>query len=197
MIAVVYLSSLTIGALLASVGTALPLRPGVIGLLLMVAAALAARRHWLGMRLSAPGSPERALWIGLASLAIVLGHMLASLWQIGPALVLHSAAGHELGIDSWTLVAGGALAWWIARDPQPRRDERDRAIVADGLRWSYGSLIVLLQPVVFVLAFGDQRGMPALSRPLIAHLLIVAVLLSLGIGHARRLQTYRRDGVLD
>lgn len=191
-IALVATSFLLLGAAIAVLADASPVRPGLLGFVLMLAAALALRRHWLGQAWAAPGSPERSMWVGLATSSVVLGHMLTSLWRLGPALQLHTPAGDALAVDSWSLVAGGALAWWLTREHTPRRDERDRAIDALGMRWSYSALLALLLPSVLLLGFGDDHDLP-LSRPYIAHLLIAAMLASIAIGQAVRLTVYRRD----
>lgn len=187
---------LTSGSILALGASGWPIRPGLLGLLLAVVAAVAARRRWLGLALAAPGSPERALWIGLGSAALICGHLVASLWQIGPRMVLHDAAGHALGIDSWTLVFGGVLAYAIARDPRPRRDERDLEFAQLGLRCAHTTLMSLLVGLALVLGFGLLPGADDLSMPLVAHVLIAAVLVSLLVDHAVRLARYRDDARL-
>ena len=186
------LVSFATGALLAALTSHSPLPVGLVGAVLMVGASLAARRRWKLPQADAPGSPERALWIGLGTSAAVLGHMLVSLWLLGPDLDLHTRSGHALGVDSWTLVLGGAIAWWVVRDRDPRRDERDAAIDALGLRWQYASLLALLLPSIYILGF-IEPSRSAMSRPLIAHLVIAAVIASVVIGQALRLHIYRRD----
>lgn len=189
----VILLSLLLGGVLACGATNWPLRPGLIGLALMILAALAARNYWLGLRLAAPGSPERALWLGLASASVIAGHLVASLWRIGPAMELHTRAGHALGTDSWTLVLGAAIAYRIARDPEPRHDERDALIAARGMSAGYWSLVGVLLALILLFGFGVGRWAPTLSYPMIAHLLIATVIVSRLVSDGVQLHTYWLD----
>lgn len=192
-IILVLLCALGFGALLALGTGALPLRTGLVGMLVMLAVALAPRRRWLLLADAAPGSPERALWVGLASTAVVAGHLLASWWQIGPNMIMHSPAMHALGTDNWTLVAGALFAYWIARDPQPREDERDRWIAARGLRLAYYGLLSILIVQILALGFVNRGWVTALSNVGIAHGLILAIMASVIIDHGARLQAYASD----
>lgn len=193
----VLLGGLALGAAMASGALTWPIRPGLVGLLSMVTIAFAARQRWLGLNLAAPGSPERGLWIGLGSSAVLTGHLITALVMIGPMMELHSRAGHALGVDNWTLVLGGALAWTIARDPHARSDERDAQIAALGLRVGHYLLSALLLIFIVMLGFGLGETMRGLSHPMIAHLLIVALLLCWVADHAVRLRAYRQDAAME
>lgn len=184
-------SAFGIGVALALAPTSLVVRPGMIGLVLMAVVALAVRRYWLGRALAAPGSPERQLWLAFGSTAIIAGHLFTSLWRIGPDMIPHSLAVHALGIDNWTLVAGGVLAYLIARDPEPRKDERDTQIATRGLRVSYGTLTLLL--VVLILALGFAPVMARVSPFMVAHLLIASLILAALTQYAVQLHAYWRD----
>jgi hypothetical protein len=173
------------------------LRPGVVGLLVMATIALAARRRWLGLNLAAAGSPERGLWIGLGNSAVIMGHLGTSLLFIGARMEMHAREVHALGIDNWTLVLGGAIAWAIARDPTPRRDERDVRIAALGLHRSHYTLVALLVSGLVPLGFGWSEMVRELSHPMIAHLLIFLLLLSWVVDHMVRLREYLWDAPLD
>jgi hypothetical protein len=192
-ILLVLAGGLALGALMASGALSWPIRPGLVGLLAMAGFALAARRRWLGMNLSAPGSPERGLWIGLGSSAVIAGHLVTALASIGAGMVMHTRAVHALGVDNWTLVLGGAIAWWIARDPDPRRDERDLQIAALGLHRSHYTMVALLIAGLVPLGFGWSETVRQLSHPMIAHLLIVLLMLTWIVDNAVRLREYRRD----
>ena len=170
-----------------------PLRPGLLGAALLLIAAIAARRHWRRQRASAPGSPERSFWIGLVSSSLIAGHLLGALWQIGPEMHLHSLAAHAFAIDNWTLVFAGGMAWWIARDPEPRQDERDLLIAAAGTRAAYFALVALLIGLLMTLAFGGDLGSRTLTHAMIAHLLIVAILISCIVANASTLRAYAGD----
>ncbi len=189
-------AGLALGAAMASGALSWPVRPGLVGLLAMAAIALAARRRWLGLNLAAPGSPERGLWIGLGSSAVISGHLITALASIGAGMVMHTRAVHALGVDNWTLVLGGTIAWAIARDPEPRHDERDAQIAALGLQCSHYTLIALLLAGLVPLGFGWGETVRQLSHPMIAHLLIVALLLTWIVDNVVRLREYLRDARL-
>ena len=188
----VLLGGLGLGVAMAF-GSQWPVSPGLLGALAMVAVAIAARRRWFGLNLAPPGSPERTLWVVLGSHAVIAGHLVTALAAIGSGMVLHSDAAHALGIDSWTLVAGGIVAWAIAREPAPRHDERDTQISHVGLRWAHGALVLLLIIGLVPLGFGWGASVRALSHPMIAHLLIVALLVSVLVDAVVRLRAYRLD----
>jgi hypothetical protein len=174
-----------------------PIRAGLLGAIVILTAAVLVRRRWLLLADTAPGSPERELWVSLAGHAVVAAHMATSLWQIGPDMVMHTAAVHTLGVDSWTLVGAAVAAWWIARDPQPRADERDQWIASRGLRAAHYGLLVLLLALLLALGFSADGPVAQLSRPGIAHLIILAILLSVLIDAITRLRSYAQDAALE
>lgn len=176
-----------------ALGSDLPVWPGLLGAGAMVAVALIARMRWFGLDLAPRGSPERRLWVVLGSHAVIGGHLVTALGLIGAGMVMHTQQVHALGIDSWTLVAGGIAAWAIARDPEPRHDERDAQIAYAGLRWAHGTLVALLIVGLVPLGFGWSASVRALSHPMIAHLLIVALLVSVLVDAVVRLRAYRLD----
>lgn len=179
------------GALLANGAMSWPIRPGLVGLAAMLASAWAARRYWQGLRADdGPGSPERALWHGLASYALLSGHLAAIIVRLGPAFDMHSLAGHAMAIDNWTLVFGAVLSYWIARDPEPRQDERDAAIAARGWRVGHITLLVCLLPLVLALGFAGDTLFGRFSQPMLAHLLILVVLLHCLAQHVAQLRLY-------
>jgi hypothetical protein len=176
-IASVLLLSLAAGWALLLLQGVLPVRPGYLGVALMLVSALAVRRHWGRLDADAePGSPERELWHCLATTALIGGHLVASLALAGPAMVLHSVRVHAMAIDNWTLVLGAVLSFRIARDPEPRSDERDTQFAARAVRIAYGTLIAEICVAIVILGFGAELGLPAFSQPLIAHALIVGLM---------------------
>jgi hypothetical protein len=188
------LSSLLIGSVLALVQGHIPVRPGLIGLAVMLVSAFFVRRHWQSQSVDAePGSPERLLWHALASTALIAGQLLMSLWLIGPAMHLHSIAVHAMAIDSWTLVLGSFLSLYIARDPEPRSDERDTAFAAHATRIAYAILIAQLCVAIVILSFGHDFKLPAFSQALIAHVLISCLMLASVARSAAQLVLYHRD----
>ena len=192
-ILLVLVMALALGAGLSVSAGMLPLRPGWLGVAVMIAAAAATRRRWLLLADAAPGSPERALWIGFAGTAVVAAHLLAVMVQVGPNLVMHTPEIHALGIDNWTLVAGALVAYWIARDPEPRSDERDVVIAVAGLRAAHYGLLLILAVQILALGFVRDGWIGAMSHPSIAHALILAVMASMLIDHGVRLHLYARD----
>ncbi len=190
-IGLVLLVSLTVGSALALLQGELPVRPGYLGVALMLVSATVARSHWRSLDAEAgPGSPERALWHGLATTALIAGHLVASLWLAGPGMALHSVAAHAMAVDTWTLVLGAILSFRIARDPEPRSDERDTLFAARATRGAYATLIAELCVAILVLGFGAELELPAFSQPLIAHVLIVCLMIASIVRCAVQLALY-------
>jgi len=187
----VLLLSLLTGVVLASDVGHWPLRPGLIGLGAMMASAWVARRYWQGLHPDdGPGSPERGLWHGLASYGLLAGHLGMSMWRLGPALDMHSLTGHALAIDNWTLVLGALLSYWVARDPEPRRDERDASISNRGWRAGHIALLLMLLALALALGFGGNTAVSRLSQPMLGQLLILIVLLDCLVQNVMRLHWY-------
>lgn len=184
---------LALGTLLAGGAGVWPVPPGVLGALLMAGTALAVRRRWGLLAGAAPGSPERMLWVSLAANAVVAAHLFAALYRIGPTLVMHTPVVHALGRDSWTLVAGAVLAYWIVREPTPRSDERDGAIATLGLRTAHYALLAMLVVQILTLGFVHDGWVAQLSRPTIAHALILAIIGSAMVDAVVRLRAYALD----
>lgn len=192
-ILVVAIVSIGVGVLLGAGDGVLPVRAGFVGVGLLIGGALLVRRRWLGDPHAAPGSPEQALWLGLAANCCVGGYLVAMLLRIGPEFEMHSALVHRFGVDTWTLVIGSAVASWIARDPEPRQDERDHVIAARGQKVAYYGLVSLLLLLILALGFVEDGWIGAWSRAGIAHGLILAILLSVVVGILSRLLDYARD----
>ncbi len=193
----VLVATAAFGFLLVHAAAWLPLRAGVVGGVVILLAALLVRRRWLLLADTAPGSPERELWVSLAGHAVVAAYLATSLWQIGPNMIMHTAPMHALGIDVWTLVGAAIGAWWIARDPQPRVDERDRWIAGQGLRVAHYGLVLMLIGLLLALGFSTHGWAAQLSRPAIAHLIILVIILSVLIDAITRLRSYAQDAALD
>jgi hypothetical protein len=192
-IGLVLLLSLVAGSALVLLQGVLPVRPGYLGVALMLVSAMAVRRHWRNLDAdSEPGSPERELWHCLATTALIAGHLVSSLWLAGPGMTLHSVAVHAMAIDNWTLVLGALLSFRIARDPEPRSDERDTLFAARSVRAAYATLIGELCMVILILGFGAELGLPVLSLPLVAHVLIVCLMVASMVRCAVQLAAYAR-----
>ncbi|MDA8018848.1 MAG: hypothetical protein MPN21_15510 [Thermoanaerobaculia bacterium] len=182
-----------LGFSLASWPLGWPFGAGPAGLGLLVVAGVAARGIWNRDSTSPPGSPERTLWVLMGSSAAIATHLLASLWRIGPEFELNTDAGHRLGIDSWSLVLGMGLAYAIARDPNPRSDERDAWIASRGTHWTSNTLASLVLLMAVVLAFEPTEEIRRLSRPAIAHVAILCVILAWLVGTLVQLYAYALD----
>jgi hypothetical protein len=182
--------------LLAGASDAWPLRPGLVGLLAILASAWLARRHWQRQPADVrTGSPERALWHGLASYGLLSGHLMATIAWLGPDFDLHGRIGHALAIDNWILILGALASYWIARDPEPRRDERDAQLAARALAATHGGLLAMLAALAIALGLGLVPALARASQPLVAQLLMLVLLLQALLYHGLRLWLYRRDAV--
>lgn len=193
LILAVLLGGFGLGVALALLAGSLPVPSGLIGVALMLLAALLMRRRWGLLAEAAPGTPERQLWISLAGNAVVGAHLLSTLIHIGPRMLMHTPKVHALGVDSWTLVGGALLAYWIAREPNPRRDERDTHIALHGLRAGHYALVAVLIAQILALGFVREGWIGQLSHPSIAHGLILALIASVLVDAFERLRLYARD----
>lgn len=182
------------GGLLAATKGTLPVQPGWLGVAAMLIGAMIVRRYWRQQHLDDQlASPEHELWFTLASTSMIGGFLGMSLWVLGPQVDLHSRAVHAMAIDVWTLVIGGLLSAQLARDPEPRSDERDRSFLARATGAGHNSLIALLLCLAILLSFGTDFGLPPWSAALIAHLLILAVMASSIVRCGVQLWLYHRD----
>ncbi len=195
-ILVLFFSSALIGVLLAQPDFPMPIRPGLLGAVLMVSIAWWIRGRWLRSP-DAPEAPERRALLSMTGTVIVLAHLLACLWQIGPAMKLHTPEAHAMGVDSWTLFAASLLMGWMARAAGPTADERDRQIAATALRWCHYGL--LLQLLMFVLWLGFGRGavLEQMSRAMLAQVLICFWIVSCVVHDMTCLHAYARDRRLE
>jgi hypothetical protein len=189
----VLVSAFCLGLSVATLAGRLPLPAGLIGVLIMLLGALAVRRRWGLLAEAAPGTPERQLWVSLVGNAVVAGHLLAAMWHIGPRMLMHTPTVHALGIDSWTLVAGAVIAYLIAREPQPRKDERDAWIAGHGLRAAHFTLVAVLIVQILALGFVAEGWVGELSHPSIAHALILALIASCLADAIARLRLYAQE----
>jgi hypothetical protein len=185
-------SSSLIGLLLAQSPQSWPVRPGLVGAGFMLALAWWARERWKRDPV-APEAPERNCLLSLSGTLIVLAHLLASLWQIGPAMELHSAAAHAMALDNWILFFAALLSIWIARAPSPVRDERDLQITAAAFRIGHWSLVLQLLALVLWMGFGRDALLEQTSRAMLAQMIVCFWIASCVIQNFACLLAYARD----
>ena len=195
-ILILFFCSALIGVLLAQPNFPFPIRPGLFGAVLMLSAAWWIRGRWLRAP-DAPEAPERRALLALTGTVIVLSHLLASLWQIGPAMQLHTPASHAMGIDNWTLFGASLLMGWMARAAGPSADERDRQIAATARLYSHYGLLLQMLAFVLWLAFGRGALLEQLSRAMLAQLLICFWIVSCVVHDLTCLHAYARDRHLE
>lgn len=180
------------GWVLAQPSWPLPVRPGLFGAALMLGLAWWMRERWR-LAPDAPEAPERRALLSLSGTLVVLSHLLTSLWQIGPAMELHTHASHDMGIDSWTLVAASLLVGRMARAPGPSADERDQHIAAIAMRVAHYTLLLQMLGFVLWLAFGRGTVLEQMSRAMLAQLLVCFWIVSCVVHDISCLHAYARD----
>lgn len=190
----VLFASLGLGALLAVGGDSLPASPGVLGALILVVAAIAARIWWERRARIAgddPGIPEREVWQAMVGTAMICGFVIVVL--LTPGSEVHSHNGDTGGRESWTMIGGALLSWLIIRNPQVKRDERDRAIAALGLKVGYISLALLLIILSLNLGFAPSASLKRVTHWLLANILLALLMLACLAQYAAQLLAYWRD----
>lgn len=192
----VAIGSWALGWLLAQC-SGLSLSASYVGVAMFVLFALMIRHRWLRLSGVQEGSPERALWVSFVSRSVNGGFLLYTLYDIGPNFVMHTPKIHVYGLATWILIGGGLLAAWLARDPDPRRDERDAAIAHAGLNVGYWVIFVLLVVLILALGFGFSPWFRAATQAALAHVLILVILLADLADLACRLSRYRQDHRLE
>lgn len=185
-----------LGAVLGWRAFELPVRAGWLGLVVLVGGALFARRYWSARRRRSgdePGWPEQEIWHGLAGEALIGGYLITSLSQQGFAFEMHSVAGHTMAVDTWTMVAGAVVSYFILHDGAVRRDERDLAHAALALRAGFAALLIFLIAMILGLGFGPPELLARLAPALLAHVLIVILVVAFLVQHVTQLVAYWRD----
>lgn len=167
------LTAMVAGAALAFGALSAHLPTGWVGALALIGWAAAMRWRWAQQeaRDVEPGAPERVLWLRLAGVALILGHLLAAILLVGDGLRLGS--GNSLAVDSWTMIAGHQIAAFLFRGDVKMRDERHAPITALGVRVGYGTLIVIQIPLLAWMVV-----MPLALRTLLTHFVLANVLIA-------------------
>ncbi|WP_162997995.1 hypothetical protein [Brevundimonas lutea] len=167
-----------------------PLWPGLVGAVLLVAAAGMARRRWdhgAAVTGDEPGPYERRAWHAMASLSVVSSHLSVALLS---GLDLHVGRGNTLAVDNWLLILGATAGWVILRPRSMDRDERDAEMANRGARAGYGGLIGLLVVLLLTLGFAPVVVTERLTPFVIGNLLVVLILISGVVAFTTQLQGY-------
>ena len=190
--------SLLLGVALAAWGELLPVRPGFVAGPALVGAVLLARAYWARRRRvfgDEPSPAERKLWLHLAGNALIVGFVVRVLAE--PGSEVHRSTGDTGGLDSWLMVAGAAVAWWLLRERGDRHDERDRDIAAFGDRVGYWALVMLLLGFLLTLGFAPPGTLDRFTHWLIANALLVLIMAAGVVQHSAQLARYARERRLD
>lgn len=188
------LAALGFGALLSLNSFHLPLRPGYIGAILMVAIAVWVRSYWRKRAVVAgddPSAAERSVWLWMVGTALITGFVIAVLFQ--PGSEVHTQTGDTGGYDSWLILAGMAIAYSILRNPDVQRDERDVAISNLGTKAGYIALIILLVVFLLTIGFAPHELMQRFTHWLIANTLVTLIMLSCLVQYVAQLICYWLD----
>jgi hypothetical protein len=187
-------AALGAGTALALTSLMLGVPTGWIGAAGLIGWAVAARRRWARQEATSglePGAPERILWLRLAGVALVLGHLAAAILLVqGDLRVGH---GNSLAIDSWTMVAAIQIAALLFRRDSRERDERHDAIAAHGVRVGYAALIGLLLVLIPWLGLTPEGLRAPLTDFVLANLLIAVLLTSYAAMLLAQLIAYAKD----
>lgn len=186
----VLVGSLCFGFGLAWTWAAWPIAPGWIGATVLILSAVAVRRHWDRRHSEAgdePGPYERRAWHSMAALAVLSGHLIASL---ATGLDIHVGRGNSLATDNWTLILGAAIGWIILRPRAMQRDERDREMAARGAHVGFRALIGLLIALLLILGFAPVAITERLTPFVIGNLLVVLIQAGLLAGFVAQLIGY-------
>lgn len=190
----VCLAALAFGALLSFNSFHLPIRPGFIAVILMIAAASWVKQYWKRRALVAgdePNAAERNVWLWMTGTALITGFVISVLFQ--PGSEVHTRTGDTGGYDSWLILGGMLIAYTILRDPNLQRDERDIAISNFGIKAGYWALITLLAVFLFALAFAPHELMQRFTHWLIANVLVTLIMLSCLVQYVTQLVSYWMD----
>lgn len=193
-ILIVCVLALAFGALLSVNSFHLPIRPGYIGAILIVAAAGWVKQYWRRREVIAgdePNAAERQLWLWLVGTALICGFIVAVLFQ--PGSEVHTTTGDTGGFDSWLILGGMLIAYSILRDHKPQHDERDIAISNFGTKAGYYALIVLVIIFLLTLGFAPNHLLQRFTHWLIANVLLTLIMLSSLVQCIAQLICYWRD----
>ncbi len=187
-------AALAFGALLSVNSFHFPIRPGYIAAILLVAAAFWLKRYWDRRALvegDEPNAAERSVWLWMVGTALITGFVITVLFQ--PGSEVHTQTGGTGGYDSWLIFGGLVVAYFILRDPNLQRDERDIAISNFGTKAGYYALITLHIVFLLSLGFTPHDLMQRFTHWLIANVLVTLIMLSCLVQYVVQLICYWRD----
>jgi hypothetical protein len=167
---------------------------GWIGGAAIIGWALAARRRWAALEENSglePGAPERIVWLRLAGVAIIAGHMAASIPAVGDSLRLGN--GNSLAIDAWTILLAHMIASLLFRRDSSEKDERHDAISAHGVRAGYAACLILLIALLGWLAYAPPNLRSFLTHFVLANALVELILASYAVMLLVQLIDYAKD----
>jgi hypothetical protein len=185
---------MALGAAMAIQGVPWPIRPGYIGAALIVGAAWLGKRHWQKRRLTVgddPSASERITWLKMGGTALICGFVLVVLST--PGSEVHRTTGDTGGFDTWIMLGGAAIAWFIVRESNSALDERDHAFDATAQKVGYTALTVLLLIFLLALGFAPKPMMKRFTHWLIANSLLTLIMLAALAQYVAQLICYWRD----
>lgn len=143
----------------------------------------------------APG--EWRAWVGVAFAGAILGSMLVGVEAFAAQLPI----GENPDVREAGRRVGALFVAWLVLDHllrerwsgQVQADERDARIDLRASQWGRGATAIGVLAVAVLLGFSDTERLRALSYPLLAHLLMVALLLGMFLDQVVAAGLYWRD----
>ena len=196
----VVLAGCALWMLLAGPGQVMGRDPGPIGMVLLVLSAwglIDAVGRLPRETLLASASP--AEWyarIGFGFNLIAMLYLFAKSSALGDTPLQDDPDVRAIGrhlvmlLIAWLVITGVLAARWKGI---PELDERDREIAARAAGWGRGALVFCIVGIAITLGFSPVNRLAWASQPVIAHLLVFALLWGWLCEYAATLILYRRD----
>jgi hypothetical protein len=182
---------LILGAILALAAIHTGLSTGWMGALILLGWAGLVRRKWNIQHTeneTAPGAPEKTLWVQTAGTCLILGHTVTTLMHTD--IDFHIGQGNTLAVDSWVMLVALFLAYLMFRKDYRVKDERDAIIEARGIKAGYIALLVLLTMFSFMLGFLPPSALGWLTNFIIGNIIIALMVASYLVQIVVRLSAY-------
>ena len=119
-------------------------------------------------------------WIGTAFMAVAIGYFVAKLHVFQTTALLDSAEARNVGrnlvllLVAWAILSATVGARWKDRVLQ---DERDHQIARQAANWGRGALTVGLISLALLLGFSPADRLQWATHPMIANLLVLALMI--------------------